>query len=165
MPYKDLEKRREKNREYVRKYQEVNREEINKRARQRYADDIENIRRKNREKMKIWRVNNPEKHNESCNRYHRKYRKQLREKALKIYGIECFLKDELCGGKLTIDHINGHFDSGVPDNRKCWETFFRWLIKEKRAGFVTLCHNHNSLKGGLPPYLMIRYAEKLQELL
>lgn len=119
---------------------------------------------------KRWREENPEKYKASTKASNKKRKEKLNAKVREMYGSECYLKDALCSGRLEIDHINGRqFDKREPvytsTKTHNTEKLFRWLIEEKREGFVTLCNRHNFLKGGLPPDKMIEYAEKLQKLL
>ena len=78
--------------------------------------------------------------------YAKKYRLDLKLKAIKQYGGKCLCCGETELAFMTIDHING----GGNKHRKTMRamSFYRWLEKNNYpTGYQTLCWNCNAAKG------------------
>ena len=161
MPFKDLEKRRQYHREYMRKYIEENREKLNNERRKDYEENKEKERRIAREYYQKHRVEMLPKMKIYRNKPEIKARRQEIEKirrgdtkfsVLAIYSEGqpiCQCCKEIAIEFLTIDHIRGggrkHTrEKGVGGGY----SLYRWLIKNNYPeGFRVLCMNCNFAYG------------------
>jgi hypothetical protein len=125
MPWKD----KEKQKEYQKKWREINRERL---------------REEGTIRMRKYRVEHPELKEYNIN-YGREYRLKIRNQVFDHYGWKCSCCGESHPEFLTIDHIN---NDGA-EHRKKIETnyIYLWLIQNNfPEGFQTLCMNCNFAK-------------------
>lgn len=171
MPFKDPIKKKEYDREYLRK----NRERINERSREYHRKNREKYLKwrgeyyqKNKEKIckriKKWREENPEKYKEHARKtnrspmhkiYHLHWRDRLQLEVLSHYSDKsmdfphCACCKEIMLDFLEIDHIN---NNGAEERRKLGFkgrgiAFYTWLKRNNYPeGYQVLCANCNKGK-------------------
>ena len=134
------------------KYKKKNRDVINSRRRELYAQNPE----KHRARSTRYRKENPEKVNTTNRRNSAKYRVKMKKEAMEAYGSECNCCGEDNRFFLQLDHINndGHLD------RKKHLTSTKLFAHLKKKGwpkdnYQLLCANCNfgkMLNGGVCPH-------------
>lgn len=138
----------ERRKQYMRKYRELHKQEINLYNRKyqktpKFKEYLKEYVIKNRERFRLNGRNNYAKHREKYKRITGEKYIKLREKLFEVYGSKCACCGESHKDFLTLDHIK---PIGKSINRKAIMVYYLAIKEKDLSKYQILCFNCNCLK-------------------